>query len=82
MHSEVTEELAYDWDPSEDVVLTNHFLDTLFSTEDTKTRLIAVYHYADGFTLEETAAMVDMSVSGIRKRLRKLRSKGLALREE
>lgn len=36
------------------------------------TRVIAVLHYCDGMTLEEVAAEVGMSVSGIRKRLRAL----------
>lgn len=45
------------------------------------TRTIAMLHYVDRFTLEETAEMVKMSVSGVRKRLRKLRESGLALKE-
>ena len=35
----------------------------------------------DKFTLEETAEMVGMSVSGIRKRLRNLRDRGLTTKE-
>ena len=38
-------------------------------------------HYVDGLTLEETAAQVGLSVSGVRKRLRGLRAKGLTLEE-
>ena len=30
-------------------------------------------HYVDGLTLEEVARQTDLSVSGVRKRLRKLR---------
>ncbi len=37
------------------------------------TRTIAVLHYVDGFTLEEVAQQVGLSVSGVRKRLRNLR---------
>ncbi|MBN2510727.1 MAG: sigma-70 family RNA polymerase sigma factor [Spirochaetales bacterium] len=68
-------------DDPERMVLTNHFLDRLFAREKDSTRMIAVLHYVDNFTLEETAEKVGMSVSGVRKRLRNLREKGLALRE-
>jgi RNA polymerase sigma-70 factor (ECF subfamily) len=55
------------------------FLDELFSREKASTRTIAVLHYVDRLTLEETAAEVGLSVSGVRKRLRALRKRGLAL---
>ncbi|MBL4687545.1 MAG: sigma-70 family RNA polymerase sigma factor [Nannocystaceae bacterium] len=47
----------------------------LFSREPGSTATIAVLHLCDGLTLEETAEEVGMSVSGVRKRLRKLRAK-------
>jgi RNA polymerase sigma-70 factor (ECF subfamily) len=50
-------------------------LDTLFRHEPDTTALIAVLHLYDGMTLEEVAAEVGMSVSGVRKRLAKLRDK-------
>jgi RNA polymerase sigma-70 factor, ECF subfamily len=62
-------------------VLTAHFLDRIFGTQKPDTRAIAVYHYVDRMTLEETARLVGMSVSGVRKRLRALRAEGLRLRE-
>ena len=34
---------------------------------------MAVLHYVDGLTLEQVAAETGLSVSGVRKRLRKLR---------
>jgi RNA polymerase sigma-70 factor (ECF subfamily) len=37
------------------------------------TRYMAVLHYIDGLTLEETAQETGMSVSGVRKRLRRLK---------
>ena len=92
---EVLSNLAGDDDP-EKRALTIHFLDRLFEStgrelpggepsgrdrSEKSTRLIAVLHYLDGFTLEETAAQVGMSVSGVRKRLRRLREKGLQLKE-
>lgn len=47
----------------------------LFGGEAESTRTIAVLHYADGMTLEEVASEVGLSVSGVRKRLRKLRER-------
>ncbi len=49
-------------------------LERLFLSEPESTRTIAVLHYVDGMTLEETAREVKMSVSGVRKRLRNLRA--------
>lgn len=68
-------------DPSGETVLARHFLERLFALEDEKTRTIAWLHYVDKYTLEETAEQVGMSVSGIRKRLRKLQSRGKSLKE-
>jgi RNA polymerase sigma-70 factor (ECF subfamily) len=50
-------------------------LDVLFRHEPDDTALIAVLHLHDHMTLEEVAAEVGMSVSGVRKRLAKLRTK-------
>jgi len=49
-------------------------LDRLFGREVASTRTIAVLHLVDGLTLAEVASEVGMSVSGVRKRLRNLRS--------
>jgi RNA polymerase sigma-70 factor (ECF subfamily) len=48
-------------------------LDRLFHRQPASSRTIAVLHYLDGLTLEEVAAEVGLSVSGVRKRLRSLR---------
>ena len=50
-------------------------LDALFRHEPDDTALIAVLHLHDRMTLEEVASEVGMSVSGVRKRLAKLRDK-------
>lgn len=50
-------------------------LDALFRHEPEDTALIAVLHLHDKMTLEEVAAEVGMSVSGVRKRLARLRTK-------
>lgn len=65
----------------EEQTLTGHFLGRLFSREPESTRTMAVLHYVDGLTLEETAHQVGMSVSGVRKRLRQLRRRGLELKD-
>lgn len=49
-------------------------LERLFGRQRHSTRTMAVLHYVDGMTLEEVAAEVGMSVSGVRKRLRGLRA--------
>jgi RNA polymerase sigma-70 factor (ECF subfamily) len=54
-------------------------LDALFRQEPDDTAVIAVLHLHDQMTLEEVAAEVGMSVSGVRKRLHKLRLKLHAL---
>jgi RNA polymerase sigma-70 factor (ECF subfamily) len=49
-------------------------LDRLFDRHPESSRTIAVLHYIDGLTLEQVAEETGMSVSGVRKRLRKLRT--------
>lgn len=45
----------------------------LFGRHPASSRTIAVLHYLDGLTLQQVAAEVGLSVSGVRKRLRILR---------
>ena len=49
-------------------------LDRLFGRHPESSRTIAVLHHVDGLTLEEVAREVSMSVSGVRKRLRSLKT--------
>ena len=49
-------------------------LDRLFDRERPSTRTIATLLFVDGMTLEETAREVGLSLSGVRKRLRGLRT--------
>lgn len=51
----------------------------LFAQHPESSRVIATLHLHDGLTLAETAEMVGMSVSGVRKRLRSLRANLVAL---
>lgn len=50
------------------------FLETVFGQEQESTAVMAVLHLRDGWTLEEVADEVGMSVSGVRKRLRTLKA--------
>lgn len=77
---EMLEEIAA-VDDHADTVLAGHFIDRLFASEKPDTRVMAVCHYVDGMTLEETASTCGLSVSGVRKRLRGLRKSGLAVKE-
>lgn len=61
-------------DTTEEKTLAGAMLEKLFGTQKESTATIAVMHLLDGFTLEEVAEEVGMSVSGVRKRLRGLRA--------
>lgn len=63
-----------DMEDTEARVSVRSILNRLFRRHPESTRTIAVLHYVDGMTLEETAREVGMSVSGVRKRLRGLRA--------
>jgi RNA polymerase sigma-70 factor (ECF subfamily) len=77
---EILQRIVGDQGPEEQT-LTAHFLERVFRNEPESTRTIAFLHYVDGFTLEETAVHVGLSVSGVRKRLRALRRRGLELKD-
>jgi RNA polymerase sigma factor (sigma-70 family) len=48
-------------------------LDWLFGRHPESTRTMAVLHFVDGLTFEQVARHTGLSVSGVRRRLRKLR---------
>jgi RNA polymerase sigma-70 factor (ECF subfamily) len=48
-------------------------LERMFGRNPESSRTIAVLHHVDGLTLDEVAEETGMSVSGVRKRLRRLR---------
>ncbi|MEO1267855.1 MAG: sigma-70 family RNA polymerase sigma factor [Myxococcota bacterium] len=68
-------------DQPERLTAQRSLLDRIFQREKPSTQLIAVLHYVDGMTLEETAKVVGMSVSGVRKRLRGLKANASHLQE-
>jgi RNA polymerase sigma-70 factor (ECF subfamily) len=57
-------------------------LDRVLGREPESSATIAVLHLVDGLTLEETALVVGMSVSGVRKRLRKLQASLASIQQE
>jgi RNA polymerase sigma-70 factor (ECF subfamily) len=61
------------YEEPESVWVAKEMLEKIFQREKESTRTMAVLHYLDGLTLEETAREVGLSVSGVRKRLRLLR---------
>lgn len=63
-------------------IMTEVFLSQLFSDIPESTRYMAILHYVDGFTLEETAKETGFSVSGVRKRLTGLRKAALKQERE
>lgn len=68
-------------DDLEEKTAAQRLLERLFGNEPASSRTIAVMHLVDGMTLEETAAHVGLSVSGVRKRLRTLKARLQALEE-
>jgi RNA polymerase sigma-70 factor, ECF subfamily len=66
----------------EDRVLDSFVLEQVFSRTKEGTRRAAELHYLEGCTLAETAEVVDLSVSGVRKRLLALREQGRAFMGE
>lgn len=69
---------------AEDIETESHarrLLDRIFRRQDASTRVIAVMHYVDGFTMEEVAAQVNLSAAGVRRRLQKLRTQVVRLKD-
>jgi RNA polymerase sigma factor, sigma-70 family len=57
-------------------------IEAVFESEEESTRTMAVLHYVDGLSFEETAAAVGLSVSGVRKRLSGLKARARRFAEE
>lgn len=66
---------------AEDRTLSGRILERVFRQTPASTRTLAVLHLVDGMTLEEVAAEVGLSVSGVRKRLRGVKAKARAIAE-
>ncbi len=68
-------------DDFEKRVADNDMLERIFSREKSSTREIAVMHYIDKMTYDEISGETGLSVSGIRKRLDRLKKKGETFKE-
>jgi RNA polymerase sigma-70 factor, ECF subfamily len=73
---------AEDDGSAEGRALASRLLDRLFDNTPASTRLIAVLHYVDRLTLDEVAAQVGLSTSGVRRRLRTLQQRLQPMVEE
>jgi RNA polymerase sigma-70 factor (ECF subfamily) len=76
--SELIQRIA-DLSDSEGTLIARLRLDSIFRNELVSTRTMALMHYVEGMTLEQVARAHNMSVSGVRKRLRSLRRRALSL---
>ncbi|MCR5217086.1 sigma-70 family RNA polymerase sigma factor [Treponema sp.] len=71
---EIAESMADDFsDVEKDKIEASMILESIFAGRDSRDSLIATLHFVDGYTLEETASQLEMSVSGVRKRISELR---------
>jgi len=69
------------YDDTEKRLMTSETLDMIFTPMLPSTRDIAVFYFIDGMTLQEVADTVGLSLSGVRKRLRKLKEYAHQLQE-
>ncbi|MFH0975735.1 MAG: sigma-70 family RNA polymerase sigma factor [Spirochaetota bacterium] len=71
-------------DDMESRIAVRDYIERIFAKEKATTGELAVMHYVDKMTLNEVAEISGMSVSGVRKRLRKLTetAKSLDMEEE
>lgn len=68
-------------DEPEKKALADVILERLFRHEKASTREMAVLHFVDGMTFREIAKECQLSVSGVRKRLRDFRSRAMKTQE-
>ena len=61
------------YDENEKRFILRNLLDKFFRKEKPSTKEIAVLHFIDGLTLKEVSQEVGLSLSGIRKAIKKLR---------
>jgi len=68
-------------DEQETRTLAAVILERLFGREKPSTREIAMLHFVDGMTYREVARETNLSVSGVRKRLREFRARAMKAQE-
>lgn len=67
-------------DDLEETSSRRRLLDRIFRRHEESTKVIAVLHYVDGMGLEEVAEQTGLSVSGVRRRLDRLKRLSAPLR--
>ncbi len=73
--------LVASWEDPTSRIEARSMLKRIFGQHEESTRTMAVLHFLDGMTLEEVAKEVGLSISGVRKRLAKLRESLVKLNE-
>lgn len=68
-------------DDAEQQSFFSRMVERIFHNEAESTRTMAVLHFVDGLTLEETAREFNMSAAGVKKRLRQFRRRQLKYKE-
>jgi RNA polymerase sigma-70 factor (ECF subfamily) len=71
-----------DMEEHESKIVNRQLLSQVFGREPASTKTMAVLHYVDGMTLQEVADEVGLSVSGVRKRLRRLKERAKHLHKD
>ncbi len=79
--SELVAESATGCDDLEDRVAASHFLDRLLANENESTRSILTLRSLEQRTWSETATCVNLSVTGARRRVERIRERALVLRD-
>lgn len=68
-------------DNPEEKVVAQDLIENIFKAEKVTTKEMAVFYYIDGMTLEQVAAEIGLSVSGVRKRLASFKARINAQKE-
>jgi RNA polymerase sigma-70 factor (ECF subfamily) len=69
------------YDESEKKMVMQDLVNKIFQKEKSSTREMAVMHFVDGMTLQEVAAEIGLSISGVRRRIREFLSRAKTKRE-
>ena len=81
LSDEITNEFYYQ-DNYDNLLETKRILNKIFANEKDSTRVIANLRYVDRLSLAQTAQLVGLSVSGVRKRIRNLKEKSQRIKME
>lgn len=80
-NTEILDQIAC-YEDHEERLAAKDVLNRFFGRQKESTRVLATLYYVDGLTLEEVARETGMSVSGVRKRLRRMKEEAAGLNWE